>query len=59
MPVFALDSSRSVAKLLIFGDSLTAGYGLEKKDSFAEKLYKALENKGHLNSYNFWAGPQT
>ena len=47
MPVFALDSSRSVAKLLIFGDSLTAGYGLEKKDSFAEKLYKALENKGY------------
>ena len=35
-----------VTKLMIFGDSLTAGYGLKKTDSFSEKLAKALKNKG-------------
>jgi acyl-CoA thioesterase-1 len=31
---------------MIFGDSLTAGYGLKKEDSFSEKLSIALENNG-------------
>ena len=30
------DTSQSMKKLVIFGDSLTAGYGLAKKDSFGE-----------------------
>jgi acyl-CoA thioesterase-1 len=31
---------------MIFGDSLTAGYGLEKINSFSEKLSIALRSKG-------------
>jgi acyl-CoA thioesterase-1 len=31
---------------MIFGDSLTAGYGVRKEDSFSEKLSKALKRKG-------------
>ena len=46
-PAFSVEGSRSVAKLLIFGDSLTAGYGLTKQNSFAQKLSKALKNKGY------------
>jgi acyl-CoA thioesterase-1 len=33
-------------KLMVFGDSLSAGYGLPKPDSFTEKLAKALKQKG-------------
>ena len=35
-----------VKKLMIFGDSLTAGYGLEKTNSFSEKLSMALKSRG-------------
>jgi len=33
-------------KLMIFGDSLSAGYGLPKPDSFTEKLTEALKQRG-------------
>ena len=45
-PVRSFEPTLHVKKLMIFGDSLTAGYGLEKKDSFSEKLSAALKNKG-------------
>ena len=38
--------AQPVKTLMIFGDSLTAGYGIDKKDSFSEKLYEALKIKG-------------
>jgi len=34
-------------KLIAFGDSLTAGYGLQSTDSFAVQLEKSLKNKGY------------
>jgi acyl-CoA thioesterase-1 len=34
-------------KILAFGDSLTAGYGLPDTDSFASKLQAALKARGH------------
>jgi acyl-CoA thioesterase I len=36
-----------VKKLMIFGDSLTAGYGLERVNAFSEKLSRALKSRGH------------
>ena len=33
-------------KLMVFGDSLAAGYGLQKSNSFTEKLSQALKNQG-------------
>ena len=38
--------TQPVKKLMIFGDSLTAGYGVERKNSFSEKLSEALKRKG-------------
>lgn len=34
-------------RILALGDSLTAGYGLSKADSFTVRLEKALREKGH------------
>ena len=34
-------------KIVAFGDSLTAGYGLAENESFAAQLEAALEAKGH------------
>ncbi len=34
-------------RIVALGDSLTAGYGLPKKDAFPTKLEAALEAKGH------------
>lgn len=34
-------------KILAFGDSLTAGYGLPEADSFAKKLETVLKARGH------------
>src|SRR6187200_3469164 len=34
-------------KIVGFGDSLMAGYGLDPGQSFPEKLEKALRDKGH------------
>jgi len=34
-------------KILALGDSLTAGYGLNKGDGFPEQLQKSLQEQGH------------
>ena len=34
-------------KIVAFGDSLTAGFGLARKDGFTAKLQKALQARGH------------
>lgn len=34
-------------KILAFGDSLTAGYGLKEEEAFPVRLEKALKAKGH------------
>ena len=47
LPLMGSDTSESNKKLVIFGDSLTAGYGLRKQDAFGEKLARALREKGH------------
>jgi acyl-CoA thioesterase-1 len=47
-PLTAAEGSKHTTKLMIFGDSLSAGYGLQKQNSFGEKLFKALK-KGGLN----------
>lgn len=39
--------SGETLKLLVLGDSLAAGYGLAKTDSFTTKLGRALTTKGH------------
>tara|TARA_B100000315_G_scaffold245448_1_gene271344 strand:+ start:248 stop:925 length:678 start_codon:yes stop_codon:yes gene_type:complete len=41
-PTFAVEP----VKLMIFGDSLSAGHGLPKPDSFTEKLTQALKQSG-------------
>ena len=46
MSLKASELTKSVTKLMIFGDSLTAGYGLTKEDSFSVKLSEALKSKG-------------
>jgi acyl-CoA thioesterase-1 len=38
--------AQPVKTLMIFGDSLTAGYGVEEKNSFSKKLSGALKRKG-------------
>ncbi len=50
--IFALNITSSSArneeyKLVAFGDSLTAGYGLSSTDSFPVNLQKQLQNKGY------------
>ncbi|MBX3569104.1 MAG: arylesterase [Rhizobiaceae bacterium] len=46
---FAVSSAARAEPLRIvgFGDSLMAGYGLDAGQSFPEKLQAALQNKGH------------
>lgn len=39
-------SAAEPVKLMVFGDSLSAGYGLQKPDSFTEKLAAALKQHG-------------
>jgi acyl-CoA thioesterase I len=46
LPATSSGTEYSVKKLMIFGDSLTAGYGLEKVNSFSEKLSRALKSRG-------------
>ncbi len=41
-PLLAADQT----KFMVFGDSLAAGYGLQKSNSFTEKLAVALKDKG-------------
>lgn len=49
--LFALAGVPSVAaeplRIVVLGDSLTAGYGLAQKDAFPVKLQAALRAKGH------------
>lgn len=45
MPATA-GSGESVTRILAFGDSLTAGYGLDDADAFPARLQAALEAKG-------------
>lgn len=40
------DDTRPIT-LVAFGDSLTAGYGVQTKESFAAQLQMALQAKGH------------
>ncbi len=46
--IWASPSSQAAepVKLMIFGDSLSAGYGLPKPESFTEKLTQALKRQG-------------
>lgn len=44
MPVLARDAY----KLMVFGDSLSAGYRLPKEDSFAGQLQTALTESGYM-----------
>ncbi len=48
VPFFGIAPSGAAetTKLMVFGDSLTAGYGLQKSNSFTEKLSEALKQKG-------------
>ena len=46
VPSNSSEITQPVIKLMIFGDSLTAGYGLKRSDSFSEKLSNALKSKG-------------
>lgn len=39
--------SKSVAKIIAFGDSLTAGYGLQPEESYPSLLQKKLEADGY------------
>jgi acyl-CoA thioesterase-1 len=39
--------ARAPLKIVAFGDSLTAGYGLPAQDAFPAKLQAALKAKGH------------
>jgi acyl-CoA thioesterase I len=41
-----LGAAEPAVKLMVFGDSLSAGYGLQKPNSFTEKLSKALQGQG-------------
>ncbi len=50
--VFALATATAQAedspqRLMVFGDSLTAGYGLDSKDSLPAQLQRALRDRGH------------
>lgn len=36
--------------MVVLGDSLTAGYGLEEQDNFPSQLERALQSKGHTIS---------
>ena len=40
-------AQREPLKIVAFGDSLTAGYGLPEQDAFPAKLQRALKAKGH------------
>jgi acyl-CoA thioesterase-1 len=42
----AVKAADRPVKIVALGDSLTAGYGLDRRDAFPEKLEKALKAKG-------------
>ena len=47
LPASANNSADSEIRLLILGDSLSAGYGLSESDAFPEQLRRSLKNKGY------------
>lgn len=44
---FAMDKSTPPVTIIMLGDSLTAGYGLEQKHSLPTQLQKSLRENGH------------
>jgi acyl-CoA thioesterase-1 len=46
-PLQANNTSESRKRLLVLGDSLTAGYGLAAEEAFPAQLEKALRQAGH------------
>lgn len=46
--VFA-QNNEQIKKILIIGDSLTAGYGIDKEDAFPAVLERKLHENGHKN----------
>jgi acyl-CoA thioesterase-1 len=47
VPAFANSSPSSQVKIIVLGDSLTAGYGLEEGESFPVQLEKRLQTAGY------------
>jgi len=45
--LFATTAQAAPVRLLVFGDSLAAGYGLPHEDGFQSKLAAALKARGH------------
>jgi len=45
--LFSVSASAEQLNLLVFGDSLSAGYKLKRKESFASQLEEALIQKGY------------
>ncbi len=48
LPASSHDSDPKALKLMVFGDSLTAGYGLAAKEAFPVQLQQALTDRGHV-----------
>lgn len=46
-PSLANNTADSAIRLLVLGDSLTAGYGLAEEEAFPVQLEKALQQAGH------------
>jgi acyl-CoA thioesterase-1 len=46
-PAHALDTREAPLRIVAFGDSITAGYGLQPEDSLPAKLEAALNAKGY------------
>lgn len=46
-PVAGPHAAAGPVRILAFGDSLTAGYGLDMADSFPTQLERALRERGH------------
>lgn len=46
-PVLANDTAETIKRLLVLGDSLTAGYGLAMEEAFPVQLEKSLQRAGY------------
>lgn len=46
-PALANNTAEPAKRLLVLGDSLTAGYGLVEEEAFPVQLEKALQRSGH------------
>lgn len=47
VPAAALEADKAPIRIVAFGDSLTAGYGLKPSEAFPVQLARALKAKGH------------